>query len=234
VNSTALPFWIAGAVLLVGLYAGWKLWEHESHEPLAQTTAASGPVVIGAGEGDPVTDFKLERSTGDAFHSKSLHGDVWVASFFFTTCPGSCTRLNTNIRMLQADEAIAGVKWVSISVDPVNDTTEALQRYAENFDADPERWHFLRGPLPDVRRIGQEIFKLPVNYQGHNDYGVVVDRSGVIRSFVNINSQRDREKLRELLVELLAEAPPEEPSELSGEIVREGLPPDPVAAPDAA
>jgi cytochrome oxidase Cu insertion factor (SCO1/SenC/PrrC family) len=136
--------------------------------------------------------------------------------------------------MLQTDEALADVKWVSISVDPVNDTPAALQRYAENFGADPERWYFLRGALPEVRRIGQEIFKLPVNYQGHNDYGVVVDRAGIVRSFVNINSHRDRQKLRELLVELLAETPPEERLGGSKTVAREGLPPKPLALPEAA
>lgn len=234
-NSTALPFWIAGAVLLGGLYAGWKLLEIESHQPLrAATTDTSGPVVLGAAEGAAVEDFELERSTGETFRSADMHGDVWVASFFFTTCPGSCTKLNTNIRMLQTDETLSDVKWVSISVDPVNDTPEALQQYAENFAADPERWYFLRGPLPDVRRIGQEIFKLPVNYQGHNDYGVVVDRAGVVRSFVNINSHRDREKLRELLAELLAEAPPSGEPDQTETVAREGLPPEPVVSPDAA
>jgi protein SCO1/2 len=202
VNSTALPFWIAGGVLVAGLYAGWKAWEFESrrHEgPL-------GTIEFARDEAEPLKSFELTRSTGEPFRSQAMRGEVWVASFFFTTCPGSCTKLNTNIRMLQEDEVLADVKWVSISVDPVTDTPEVLQRYAENFGADPGRWYFLRGEMDYVRRIGQDLFLLPVEYKGHKDYGVVIDRAGKVRGMFNINSHRERERMREVLVELLGEA----------------------------
>jgi protein SCO1/2 len=203
VNNTALPFWIAGGVLLAGLYGGWKLWTHAAprdDEPL-------GTIEFSQDEAEPLEGFELTRSTGEPFRSVDLRGEVWVASFFFTTCPGSCFKLNTNIQLLQNDEAIRDVKWVSITVDPATDTPEALARYAESFRADPDRWYFLRGDMPYVRRVGRDLFKLPVEYKQHADYGVVIDRAGQVRGIFNINSNRERERMKEMLAELLAEPP---------------------------
>lgn len=203
-NSTALPFWIAGAVLLAGLYGGWRLWQSEAH----RYDQSLGTIKFDEAEAEPLDNFELTRSTGEPFRSEEMRDDVWVASFFFTTCPGSCFKLNTNIRMLQEDENLQGVKWVSITVDPVNDTPEALQRYAQDFGADPDRWYFLRGDMDYIRRIGRDLFKLGVTYQTHQDYGVVVDRSGKVRGLFNINSNRERERMKEVLAELLSEPPP--------------------------
>lgn len=199
-NSNTLPFWIAGAVLLAGLYGGWKLF---SQSPGGEQSL--GNIEFAQGETEPLEAFELTRSTGELFHSGDLKGDVWVASFFFTTCPGTCLQLNTNISMLQQDEAIRDVKWVSISVDPVTDTAEALTRYAEGFKADPDRWFFLRGDLKYVRRIGRDLFKLPVEYKQHADYGVVIDRTGQVRGIYNVNRRAERERMREMLAELLEE-----------------------------
>jgi protein SCO1/2 len=106
---------------------------------------------------------------------------------------------------MQQDAALDDVKWVSISVDPVNDTPEALARYADDFKADPNRWYFLLGDIKYVRRIGRDLFKLAVEYKQHADYGVVIDRAGQVRGMFNINSRQERERMKEVLVELLME-----------------------------
>jgi protein SCO1/2 len=200
VNSNTLPFWIAGGVLLAGLYGGWKLFVQSSGDD-----QSLGTIEFGREDAPPLEGFELTRSTGEAFHSDQMKGQVWVASFFFTTCPGSCFKLNTNISLMQQDEALQDVKWVSISVDPANDTPEALTRYAEDFKAHPDRWYFLRGDMKYVRRVGRDLFKLPVEYKQHADYGVVIDRAGQVRGIFNINSQKERERMRKVLAELLAE-----------------------------
>jgi protein SCO1/2 len=200
VNSNTLPFWIAGAVLLVGLYGGWKLFSHSAGED-----QSLGTIEFTQEDALPLESFELTRSTGETFRSDDMKGQVWVASFFFTTCPGSCFKLNTNISLMQQDAALDDVKWVSISVDPVNDTPEALARYADDFKADPNRWYFLRGDIKYVRRIGRDLFKLAVEYKQHADYGVVIDRAGQVRGMFNINSRQERERMKDVLVELLME-----------------------------
>ena len=74
-----------------------------------------------------------------------MKGKVWVATYFFTTCPGSCIRLNQNIQFMHNMPELKDVTWVSITCDPDNDTLEVLRKYADRWQADPERWLFCRG-----------------------------------------------------------------------------------------
>ena len=43
---------------------------------------------------------------------------------------------------------------LTIVIDPANDQGAALNRYAQTWKADPEKWHFLTGPLDEVRAVG--------------------------------------------------------------------------------
>jgi protein SCO1/2 len=139
-----------------------------------------------------------------------MKGKVWVASFFFATCPGSCTRLNSNIKYLTSLDDIRDVTWVSITVDPENDTLDVLREYADRFGADPQRWLFCRGDFGYVKRLADDVLKVGgVTYKSHNDYAVVVDKNGRVAGMFNGSSTSDSEKGVELLKQLLSKKPAE-------------------------
>lgn len=202
-SAAMLPFILSGMVAIAAIGAVVWLWLHD-HQPPVGRSAVSEPLV------DPpkLDEITLTERSGQEFLSSDMRGDVWVASFFFTTCAGSCEKLNRNIAAMQRDEALSGVRWVSITVDPDNDSLEALSRYADRFEADPKRWLFCRGSMEYTESLGKGAFKLPVAFKGHNDFGVVIDRGGRVRNWLNINSRRDRVKLRELLMTCLEEPAP--------------------------
>ena len=195
--SSRLPYWIAFVIAVTAFYGMFKWWQLER---AAQNT--SGGVLV---EAPPLDSFELTSSSGEPFRSTDMLGRVWAVSFFFTSCPGSCTRLNKNIQYLHNLDELRDVTWVSISVDPQTDDLPALQAYAEKFAADPDRWIFCRGELPYVRRVGTDMMKLHVSYKGHQDYVVVIDRQGKPRGMFNATSRTQSNKMRDLLVECLAE-----------------------------
>ena len=94
--------------------------------------------------GPPLKEFELTERSGKPFRSADMRGRVWVATYFFTTCPGNCIRLNRNIQALHNLPELKDVTWVSITCDPDTDTLEALRKYADHWKADPERWLFCR------------------------------------------------------------------------------------------
>ena len=198
--SSRLPYWIAFVITVTSLYAAIKWWQ-VSGQPA--TPAATGGIV--ATDLPPLESFELDASNGQLFRSQDMLGKVWAASFFFTSCPGSCTRLNKNIQHLNSLDELKDVTWVSISVDPDTDDIATLQEYGTRFQADPQRWLFCRGELDYVRRIGTEMMKLHVSYKGHQDYVVVIDRRGELRGMFNATSRIQSQKLRDLLVECLVE-----------------------------
>src|SRR6188472_4416359 len=136
--------------LLIGMaYGGWKWWEIRQYELTRGEAIPAGAI------GPPLKDFDLTERDGKTFRSADMRGRVWVASYFFTTCPGQCLRLNANLQVLNADPALKDVTWVSISCDPDTDTLKALSDYAERFKADTKRWLFCRGELDYVKRVAK-------------------------------------------------------------------------------
>jgi protein SCO1/2 len=207
-SSSALPYWLALLVLVGASYGGWKWWQVEQFR--ARGGTQSGGIVM---DGPPLDEFELTECNGQPFRSQDMLGKVWVTTFFFTTCPGACPRLNANIRYLNSLEEIHDVVWVSITVDPDTDTLPVLRTYAEQMQADPERWLFCRGDLDYVQRIGHDIMKLQLGWKGHQDYAVVVDRQGEIRGMFDATSRSQSQRLRTLLLKCLAEKTTEKTTE---------------------
>ena len=199
-SQSSLPYWLSLMVLLVACYGGWKWYQVEQF----QAEQASGGIEFA---GPPLEAFELPERSGQTFRSADMQGKVWVTTFFFTTCPGPCKRLNERIKYMHNLEELQDVVWVSITVDPKADTIEVLQQYAESFNADPERWLFCRGDLKYIKRIGRDIMQLPVTWQGHNESAVVIDQSGDVRGMYDVTSISQSKKLEVLLKKCLAEAP---------------------------
>src|ERR1700686_554401 len=94
-----------------------------------------------------VPAFDLVAQDGQAFDSKVLSGKIWVADFIYTTCPGPCPRMTSQMHEVQkATAKMQGVKLVSFTVDPERDTPPVLAEYAKMHGASAERWYFLTGP----------------------------------------------------------------------------------------
>ncbi len=156
-------------------------------------------------------DFQLTERSGKLFDSKKLDGQVWVASFFFASCPHKCRLQNEHIGRLHRHWGPKGVTFVSITCDPTNDTPPELQKYARKFDAHPEQWQFLTGEMLHIRRIGGEIFQVPVQ-QGFHDYNLLlVDRWGKLRGHFDWKDSEQLAELEESIGKLLDETEP--PSE---------------------
>jgi protein SCO1/2 len=137
--------------------------------------------------------FELTERSGQTVRSEDLLGQPYVVCFFFSTCPGKFK-----------DKPI---RLVSISVDPDNDTPEALRAYAEGFNADPKQWLFLTGDLEKIIKVGTEMFYLPgVEKRGHPDRFCLVNAQGeLVGSYVWLDSQ-ERELLVKHIEELLPDA----------------------------
>jgi protein SCO1/2 len=94
-----------------------------------------------------VPAFDLVAQDGQSFHSAVLAGKIWVADFIYTTCPGPCPRMTSQMHEVQdAIVKMPDVKLVSFTVDPARDTPMVLADYAKVHGASSDRWYFLTGP----------------------------------------------------------------------------------------
>lgn len=159
-----------------------------------------------------VPDFTLTERSGGAFRSADLQGKVWLADFFYTTCPGPCPALSSRLSELHRRfQGNASVAFVSISLDPEKDNPAVLQEYASRFGADA-RWSFLTGPKETIYGLSETGFKLAAvkEQQGaepiiHSTKLVLVDQQGWIRGFYEGTSSERTEQLVRDIQQLLKE-----------------------------
>jgi protein SCO1/2 len=195
-----LAFWGLVLLILAALY-GWRTYERRTSAEriVAPLQSADEPT-------RPVKYFSLTERNGQMVTSDDLQGKVWVASFFFTNCPGVCLKLNQTIADLQKELPDTDVRYVSISVDPDNDTPERLQEYAARFQADPQRWLFLTGPMSKIKDIAERSFQVSAEKAVHSDRLIVVDRQGRMRGSFRASEPAQVLALKQKLTEIAKES----------------------------
>ncbi|MEA5137512.1 SCO family protein [Arcicella rigui] len=157
-----------------------------------------------------IPEWELKDENGKAFSSKTLKGKIYVADFFFTRCTSICPKMSTQLTRVQ-DTFIqnADVNFVSISVDPLYDEPEVLQKYAKEYDAISGKWHFLTGdkkviyplavkgyyiPVADASEYDKAI-KAPDETFIHSEKLILVDKEGHIRGFYDGTNKKDVDRL---------------------------------------
>lgn len=157
-------------------------------------------------------DFSLTERSGKAMSRADLAGKVWVADFFYTSCPGPCPMLTSRLSALQ--EKIAArpdVRLVSISLDPTKDTPDVLQQYATRFKAGAN-WLFFTGDKAAIHTLAEKGFKLAAVEERnspepivHSTKLVLVDRAGWVRGFYEGVGEDQTARLTADIDRLLAE-----------------------------
>jgi protein SCO1 len=153
---------------------------------------AEKPLEVGA----RVPDFTLIDHTRQPVRFSSLAGKVVVINFIYTRCalPQFCLRVSNDFGVLQkrfARELGKDVVLLTITFDPQRDTPEALAAYAARWKPDPKTWHFLTGPVADVRKVcalfGVEYFP-DEGLMNHSLRTAVIDRKGTLVAGIEGNT----------------------------------------------
>lgn len=178
-NYSAIRPWLILIGVLAASYGAYALYRAgQRHQQSVLETAAAQTTNADLRS---LSEFTFTERSGKSFNLKQLEGQIWVASFFFSSCPGACKQMNATLASLQKEMAQEGVKFVSISVDPAVDTPQVLEAYAQTFQADPNQWLFLTGDLSESQSLGQSVFNVAVHGKDHSDRLILIDRQGKVR-----------------------------------------------------
>ncbi len=154
--------------------------------------------------------WSLIDENGKAFSSTQMQGKIYVADFFFTRCTSICPKMSTQLTRVQ--DVFANnpeVQLLSFSVDPTHDSPEKLQAYAQNYDAKPDKWHFLTGTRQQIYPLAVKGYYIPVadasEYDKavktpdetfiHSEKLILVDKQGYIRGFYDGTDKKDVDRL---------------------------------------
>jgi protein SCO1/2 len=137
-----------------------------------------------------VPAFSFTDQNGQVITNDSLKGKLYVADFFFASCPNECLQMAENLKVVQeAFKDHPKVVIVSFTTDPYHDTTQVLKAYADALGALPYQWYFLRGEQQEIFKLAKKGFKLPADTNDndgdivHSPYFAVVDMEGQIRNY---------------------------------------------------
>jgi len=131
---------------------------------------------------------------GDQLELDSLRDNVYVADFFFASCPGQCPIMSGQLQRVQnAFIKDRNFRIISFSVDPKRDSVPRLRDYAKVHNAVSGRWYFVTGPKEKVYKVANESFHLVAKEDQddgpeafiHSEKFTLVDASGVIRGYYN-------------------------------------------------
>jgi protein SCO1/2 len=106
--------------------------------------------------------FSFLNQEGKTISDKDLDGKIYVANFFFATCPTICPKMNYNLKGLTEKYSRDGeVKFLSFTVDPEKDSVAALAAYAKKMGADNNSWWFLTGNKDSIYSLARKGFLVP-------------------------------------------------------------------------
>lgn len=100
-----------------------------------------------------IPEFSLTAQDNSPVTRASLTGRVTIVDFIFTHCPFICPTLTGKMKELSLQLADTPVRFLSVSVDPKNDTPARLAEYAKDNNADLLRWTFATGEMATVKSI---------------------------------------------------------------------------------
>lgn len=138
-----------------------------------------------------IPPFKFINQDGDTVTEKNFDDKIYVADFFFTTCPSICPKMMFNMEKVNVvTQKNPDMMIISHTVDPVHDSVPILKKYAELVHADAKKWMLVTGIKKDIYDIGIDGYKLAVDEDPrapggflHSELFVLVDKEKRIRGY---------------------------------------------------
>jgi protein SCO1/2 len=154
-----------------------------------------------------IAPFSFENQNGKTITQDDYEGKIYIADFFFTTCPTICPKMTAN--MVNIQEEILNdstVMLLSYSVTPKIDSVPQLKKYAIEKGVNDEKWNLLTGNKKEIYTMARKSY-LVVKENGdggpydmiHTENFILVDPEKRIRGFYD---GTDTLAMRELLIDL--------------------------------
>lgn len=169
-------------------------------------------VVDGKTINHTIRDWEYVNQDSNNVSNKSLSPYIYVADFFFTSCPSICPKvMKQMLRIHEVYKDNPRVKMVSFTIDPVRDTPKRLQEYAHNLQVDTDQWMFLSGDKDFTLDLADDYFvtaledpTVPGGFD-HSGKIILVDQDGHVRSFCEGTDPSETPKMIKHIKRLLDE-----------------------------
>jgi len=154
-----------------------------------------------------IDNFSLINQNNEKITHQDYDGHIYVADFFFTTCPSICPIMTENMLYLQSLlNDLPEIKLLSFSVTPNIDTPEVLKAYAQQKGVKDSKWNLLTGDKKEIYNLARRSY-LVVQEDGngnehdmiHTENFVLIDKLRRIRGYYD---GTQRESMNQILKDI--------------------------------
>ena len=138
-----------------------------------------------------IAPFTLTNQNGKIVTEHDYNNKIYVADFFFTTCPTICPKMTENMGQLQNEYLEdSQIKFISFSVTPQIDSVQQLKKYAIEKGVNDSKWNLVTGDKKEIYSLARKSY-LAVKDDGdggqfdmiHTENFILVDPEKRIRGF---------------------------------------------------
>ena len=149
-----------------------------------------------------ISDFNLLNQNGNKVSHSNYDNKIYVADFFFTTCPSICPIMTGNMVYLQNEIKNDEIMFASFSVTPEIDSVEVLKKYALEKGVNDKRWNLMTGDRKEIYNLARKSYLVVKDNPEagshdmiHTENFVLVDKERRIRGFYDGTNIEDMNKI---------------------------------------
>lgn len=146
-----------------------------------------------------IPDFEFVNHLGETIKKSDYEGKIYVADFFFATCPTICPKMAVHMLELQKHfYDRSDFKLLSHTINPEHDSVEVLYKYSKKVHVIDSIWDLVTGPKEDIANIARKGYfanaMKDLDAEGgylHSTNFFLIDRKGKIRGIFDGTSTSD-------------------------------------------
>ena len=144
-----------------------------------------------------IPEFRFLNEDSIFVGNKNFKNKIWIAEFFFTSCPTICPVMNLQLKKLNKETKALNkhIQFLSFTIDPENDTPSILKDYKKRYGINSENWAFLTGNEAETHTLGINNF---LTFAGKDDEAAggyahsgsftLVDKKGIVRGVYEVTN----------------------------------------------
>lgn len=205
--NSKLPLTLTLTIAVIGILIGFNMTKNNQRLPVYAPTNVNPRLVDSSlqnkSRGHFISDFDLINQNGKKVTEKELENKIYVADFFFTSCPTICPKMADQMsRLYEKYLDDPEIMLVSHTVQPEVDSVDVLKNYAELHNAKASKWLFLTGDKKQIYNLARKSYFAAVSEGDggvddfiHTENFVLIDKNKMIRGFYDGTSKKDIDRL---------------------------------------
>lgn len=158
-------------------------------------------------------DVTMKTASGETFSFNEMDPKVRLIEFYYIKCPDVCpltTQRMMHLKKQFEEQDVFGdkVEFISITIDPKNDTPKAVRAYMEAYGIeDGNGWEFLTGSLEDTRKVANPFRFLfqdrGTDYLVHTSFTYLLDERNQLVEQFSMGEGFDKERVYKRIMSLV-------------------------------